>query len=60
MSSQPKIGLSLAHMGAEEQKFIQSAFDTNWVVPLGPNMDGFEGDLEGFLGLQAGRAGTRK
>lgn len=55
MSSQPKIWLSLAHMGGEEQKFIQSAFDTNWVVPLGPNVDGFEGDLEGFLGLQAGR-----
>ena len=40
-------------MGGMEQKFIQSAFDTNWVVPLGPNVDGF--DLEGFLGLQAGR-----
>ncbi len=60
MSSQPKIGLSLAHMGGEEQKFTQSAFDTNWVIPLGPNVDGFEGDLEGFLGLQAERAGTRK
>jgi len=48
-----KIWLSLAHMGGEEQKFIQSAFDTNWVVPLGPNVDGFEKDLEEFLGLKA-------
>lgn len=52
MSFQSKILLSLAHMGGEEQKFIQSAFDSNWVVPLGPNVDGFEEDLEGFLGLQ--------
>ncbi|MPL93508.1 putative pyridoxal phosphate-dependent aminotransferase EpsN [bioreactor metagenome] len=50
MSSQSKIWLSLAHMGGEEQKFIQSAFDTNWVVPLGPNVDGFEKDLEEFIG----------
>ena len=33
-----------------EQKYIQEAFDTNWVVPLGPNVDGFEKDLEGFCG----------
>jgi DNA-binding transcriptional MocR family regulator len=39
-------------MGGMEQKFIQSAFDTNWVVPLGPNVDGF--DLEEFLGVQPG------
>ena len=50
MSSQPKIWLSLAHMGGQEQRFIQEAFDTNWVVPLGPNVDGFEKDLERFLG----------
>ena len=50
MSISPKIWLSLAHMGGEEQKFIQSAFDTNWVVPLGPNVDGFEKDLEEFIG----------
>ncbi len=37
-------------MGGHEQKFIQEAFDTNWVVPLGPNVDGFEDDLEKFLG----------
>ncbi|MDL2224149.1 aminotransferase class I/II-fold pyridoxal phosphate-dependent enzyme [Bacteroidales bacterium OttesenSCG-928-M06] len=45
-----RIWLSLAHMGGREQQFIQEAFDTNWVVPLGPNVDGFEKDLESFLG----------
>jgi len=44
-----RIWLSLAHMGGNEQKFIQEAFDTNWVVPLGPNVDGFEKDLIKFL-----------
>ena len=44
-----RIWLSLAHMGGHEQRFIQEAFDTNWVVPLGPNVDGFEKDLERFL-----------
>ena len=44
-----KIWLSLAHMGGQEQKFIQEAFDTNWVVPLGPNVDGFEADLKDYL-----------
>ena len=48
--SDKRIWLSLAHMGGQEQQFIQEAFDTNWVVPLGPNVDGFEKDLEGFLG----------
>lgn len=45
-----KIWLSLAHMGGTEQKYIQEAFDTNWVVPLGPNVNGFENDLRKFLG----------
>jgi dTDP-4-amino-4,6-dideoxygalactose transaminase len=44
-----RIWLSLAHMGGQEQKYIQEAFDTNWVVPLGPNVDTFEKDLETFL-----------
>ena len=46
---QQRIWLSLAHMGGKEQAFIQEAFDTNWVVPLGPNVDGFEADLEKYL-----------
>ena len=37
-------------MSGEEQKFIQEAFDTNWVVPLGPNVNGFEGDIKQFIG----------
>ena len=45
-----RIYLCLAHMSGEEQKFIQEAFDTNWVVPLGPNVNGFEADLETFVG----------
>ena len=44
------IYLCLAHMSGREQAFIQEAFDTNWVVPLGPNVNGFEADLEGYLG----------
>lgn len=45
-----RIWLSLAHMGGREQDFIKEAFDTNWVVPLGPNVNGFEHDLEQLLG----------
>ena len=44
-----RIWLSLAHMGGREQDFIKEAFDTNWVVPLGPNVDAFEKNLESFL-----------
>lgn len=45
-----RIYLCLAHMSEEglEQKYIKEAFDTNWVAPLGPNVDGFEKDLERF------------
>ena len=45
-----RIYLCLAHMSGEEQKYIKEAFDTNWVVPLGPNVNGFESDLEAFVG----------
>lgn len=46
------IYLCLAHMSetGAEQKFVQEAFDTNWVVPLGPNVNGFESDLKNFVG----------
>lgn len=44
-----KIWLSSPHMGGNEQKFVQEAFDTNWVAPLGPNVTGFENDLEKYL-----------
>lgn len=47
-----RIYLCLAHMSENglEQKYIQEAFDTNWVVPLGPNVNAFEADLEQFVG----------
>ena len=46
------IYLCLAHMSEDgiEQKYVKEAFDTNWVVPLGPNVNGFEADLEAFVG----------
>ena len=46
---QKRIYLCLAHMSGKEQQFIQEAFDTNWVVPLGPNVNGFEEDLKRFV-----------
>jgi dTDP-4-amino-4,6-dideoxygalactose transaminase len=45
-----KIWLSSPHMGGSEQKYVQEAFDTNWVAPLGPNVNGLETDLEVYLG----------
>lgn len=45
-----RIYLCLAHMSGTEQAFIKEAFDTNWVVPLGPNVNGFEEDLKQFAG----------
>ena len=47
-----RIYLCLAHMSEDgaEQRYIKEAFDTNWVVPLGPNVNGFEKDLEEFVG----------
>ena len=51
MTERKRIYLCLAHMSDEgiEQKYIKEAFDTNWVVPLGPNVNGFEKDLEEFV-----------
>lgn len=52
MSDRKPIYLCLAHMSDEgvEQKYVKEAFDTNWVVPLGPNVNGFEEDLKQFVG----------
>lgn len=47
------IHLSLAHMSGKEEEFIHEAFLTNWVVPLGPNVDGFENDLAAWLGKKS-------
>ena len=51
-----RIILCLAHMSGNEMKFIEEAFAQNWVVPLGPNVDGFEKDLEGFVNRREGAA----
>jgi dTDP-4-amino-4,6-dideoxygalactose transaminase len=48
----PKIWLSSPHMGGNEQKFVNLAFDTNWVAPLGPNVNGFESDISIYLNQQ--------
>jgi dTDP-4-amino-4,6-dideoxygalactose transaminase len=45
----PKIWLSSPHMSGNEQSYIKEAFDTNWVAPLGPNVNGFENDLQTYL-----------
>ncbi len=47
--SNSKIWLSSPHMGGNEQDYVKEAFDTNWVAPLGPNVTGFENDLENYL-----------
>lgn len=44
-----KIWLSSPHMGGNELKYIHEAFDANWVAPLGPNVNGFEENIEKFL-----------
>jgi len=51
MSERKRIYLCLAHMSEDgaEQRYVKEAFDTNWVVPLGPNVNGFEKDLETFV-----------
>ncbi len=50
MLTKTKIYLSSPHMGGSEQKFVTEAFDTNWIAPLGPHVDGFENDLRNYLG----------
>ncbi|MGV4460536.1 DegT/DnrJ/EryC1/StrS family aminotransferase [Ornithobacterium rhinotracheale] len=52
-----KIWLSSPHMGGNEQKYINEAFEQNWVAPLGPNVNGFEEDLRNFLGGKVHVAG---
>lgn len=51
-----RILLCLAHMSGKEMDFIKEAFDQNWVVPLGPNVNGFEKDLEEFVNGREGAA----
>ncbi|MGB0949969.1 MAG: aminotransferase class I/II-fold pyridoxal phosphate-dependent enzyme, partial [Marinirhabdus sp.] len=44
-----KIWLSIPHMGGNELKYVQQAFDENWIAPLGPNVDAFEKDIQNYL-----------
>ena len=48
---QSKIWLSSPHMGGNEMAYVQQAYDTNWVAPLGENVDGFEKDLSAYTGV---------
>ncbi|MFG6686992.1 aminotransferase class I/II-fold pyridoxal phosphate-dependent enzyme [Mariniflexile sp. HNIBRBA6329] len=50
MLTKTKIYLSPPHIGGSEQKFVNDAFETNWIAPLGSNIDGFEKDLQHYLG----------
>ncbi|UZH55497.1 aminotransferase class I/II-fold pyridoxal phosphate-dependent enzyme [Salinimicrobium tongyeongense] len=47
--SEKKIWLSSPHMGGKEQNYISEAFEQNWIAPLGPNVNGFEKDLQSYL-----------
>lgn len=50
MATNTKIYLSSPHMGGSEQKFVQDAFETNWIAPLGPNVNGFEAAIKTYIG----------
>jgi len=52
MTEKKKIWLSSPHMGGTEQKYVKDAFDTNWVAPLGPNVNGFEDVLCKYTGAK--------
>jgi acetyltransferase-like isoleucine patch superfamily enzyme len=47
-----KIWLSSPHMGGTERNYVTEAFDTNWVAPLGPNVNGFEQDISNYIGFK--------
>ena len=55
-----RILLCLAHMSGREMEFIEEAFAQNWVVPMGPNVNGFEADLEAFVNRREGAAPLHK
>lgn len=52
LMNHPKIWLSSPHMGGKEEVYVKEAFDTNWIAPLGPHVDGFEKDLSRFTGVK--------
>ncbi len=51
-----RIFLATPHMGGHEQRFVQEAFDTNWIAPLGANVDGFEQEISAYAGVKSGAA----
>jgi len=56
--SEERIWLSSPHMGGEEKEYVNKAFDTNWIAPLGPNVNGFEEDLQNYSGVSHAAALT--
>ncbi|VEF49585.1 polysaccharide biosynthesis protein YvfE [Bacillus freudenreichii] len=56
MSNQQRILLSPPHMSGNEQKYINQAFETNWIAPLGPNVDAFEQELAQYVGSRGAAA----
>ncbi|EMI9090653.1 pyridoxal phosphate-dependent aminotransferase [Bacillus cereus] len=56
IKNKEKIYLSSPHMSGNEQKYIKDAFDSNWIAPLGPNVDEFERELASFVGAKGGAA----
>ena len=52
----PRIYLSSPHMCGEEMRYIQEAFDTNWIAPLGENVDNFEKEVAEYVGINAATA----
>jgi dTDP-4-amino-4,6-dideoxygalactose transaminase len=56
MSDNKRIFLASPHMGGQEQEFIKQAFDTNWIAPLGPNVDMFEKEVSELVGVNGAAA----
>ena len=56
MEKTEKIYLASPHMGGEEMKYIQEAFDTNWIAPLGKNVNQFEKEMADYVGVKTGAA----
>lgn len=46
-----KVWLSMPHMGLDERRFVDEAFETNWIAPLGPNVDAFEQEIADYVGV---------
>ncbi|OOE14579.1 DegT/DnrJ/EryC1/StrS family aminotransferase [Fictibacillus arsenicus] len=55
-STKKRIFLSAPHMSGNEQKYVKQAFNTNWIAPLGPNVDAFEKELSAYVGASEGVA----